>query len=154
MSDVTRDEDGFHNGVGRRATGARGRLESGGGREGDGHLQVPVLAGGVERLASGAVPRDRIAELEDAAGYSGSGLRRERKLFLWHGARARLTSSAVEDRRAVIIHLTAICKAERQRGLNGHWTYDLARHNQLAELLSREEAELQDILTGGADATR
>lgn len=147
MSDVTRDEDGFHKGVGRRATGARGRLESGGGREGDGHLQVPVLAGGVERLASGSAPRrDRVAELEDAAGYRGSDLRREAKLFVWWGTQASLTSELVSDRIALINHLTSICRAERQRGLAGHWTYDKSRHDQIAHILACEESELQEIM--------
>lgn len=147
MSDVTRDGNGFHDGVGGRSTDVLGRLEGGEGRSGYGRRKVPDLAGGVERLASGSAPRrDRVAELEDAAGYRGSDLRREAKLFAWWGTRASLTSELVSDRIALINHLTSICRAERQRGLAGHWTYDKSRHDQIAHILACEESELQEIM--------
>lgn len=36
-------------------------------------------------------------------------------------------------------------RAERQRGVGGHWTYDLARHAQLLEACRTELAALKDI---------
>jgi len=51
-----------------------------------------------------------------------------------HGARRRLVAIM---RRAL--------RAERQRGIGGHWTYDLARHAQLLEAYRTELAALKDI---------
>lgn len=51
-----------------------------------------------------------------------------------HGARRRLVAIM---RRAL--------RAERQRGIGGHWTYDLARHAQLLAAYRTELAALKDI---------
>jgi hypothetical protein len=50
-----------------------------------------------------------------------------------------------EGRVHIIARLRRALRAERQRGLAGHWTYDLARH---AELLRVYKQELQ-ALAGG-----
>lgn len=84
---------------------------------------------------------DRTRELERAAGING--------IFVWHGSLARLTSTDIDARKVLVEHLTAICRAERRRGLAGHWTYDLARHNAIAALLKTEKDELASI-TGEA----
>lgn len=40
-------------------------------------------------------------------------------------------SSEPETLGMIVRRLHAALRAERQRGLAGHWTYDLARHSQL-----------------------
>lgn len=37
--------------------------------------------------------------------------------------------------------LIRMCAQERQRGLDGHWTYDLARHRSYLDELRRRERE-------------
>jgi hypothetical protein len=53
--------------------------------------------------------------------------------------------SEIADRsfygRAVLISkLTRFLEAERQRGLAGHWTYELARHRALLAIYRHEKA--------------
>lgn len=50
-----------------------------------------------------------------------------------------LDDASAEGRRNVLARLRRALRAERRRGLAGHWTYDLARH---AELLRVYRAEL------------
>jgi hypothetical protein len=45
-------------------------------------------------------------------------------------------------RQRLIALLRRALRAERNRGLAGHWTYDLSRHAQLLAIY-REECELQ-----------
>src|SRR5512134_3483444 len=42
----------------------------------------------------------------------------------------------------LVTKLRAALRAERQRGLSGHWTYDLARHRQLLAAYRAEHALL------------
>ena len=35
----------------------------------------------------------------------------------------------------LIVRLQSLLRQERQRGVNGHWTYDVARHRQLRNCL-------------------
>lgn len=49
--------------------------------------------------------------------------------------------SSLDGRERVIATLKRALKAERQRGLAGHWTYDLARHAQLLSAYRAECAE-------------
>jgi hypothetical protein len=49
--------------------------------------------------------------------------------------------SSLDGRERVIATLKRALKAERQRGLAGHWTYDLARHAQLLSAYRTECAE-------------
>jgi hypothetical protein len=42
--------------------------------------------------------------------------------------------------------LAAALRRERQRGIAGHWTYDLARHGALARLLPQEQRRLAHLL--------
>lgn len=44
-------------------------------------------------------------------------------------------------RQRLLMRLRAALRAERQRGLAGHWTYDLARHTQLLAAYRAEVAE-------------
>lgn len=45
-------------------------------------------------------------------------------------------------RRAVIGRLVRALRAERRRGISGHWTYDLNRHLALKQALASERAGL------------
>jgi hypothetical protein len=45
-------------------------------------------------------------------------------------------------------------RLERQRGLAGHWTYDLARHANLLKAYRYELASFRGDLAGGADSGR
>ena len=66
------------------------------------------------------------------------------------GALARLVPlwpSEIADtsragRTRIVAKLYRALKAERQRGVSGHWTYDLARHAALLSAWRRERAAL------------
>ena len=60
-----------------------------------------------------------------------------RLLPLWPHEIAATTNA---DRAALLARLRRALRAERQRGLAGHWTYDLARHAQLLRAYRAEEA--------------
>jgi hypothetical protein len=54
-----------------------------------------------------------------------------------------LWPSEIEDRSAagrqrLLVALRKALRSERQRGLSGHWTYDLARHRSLLEAYRAE----------------
>lgn len=53
---------------------------------------------------------------------------------------ADLADTSVEGRERFIALLRRALRAERARGLAGHWTYDLARHAQLRAALDAELA--------------
>jgi hypothetical protein len=63
-------------------------------------------------------------------------------------AEARRGGTCVE-RQAAIARLQALARAERARGLAGHWAYDLARHAELVCVISQECALLatEDLRT-------
>lgn len=48
-------------------------------------------------------------------------------------------------RRRVLALLRRALRAERKRGLAGHWTYDLSRHAQLLALYRAECEVLSDL---------
>jgi hypothetical protein len=48
-------------------------------------------------------------------------------------------------RRRLVAIMRRALRAERQRGIGGHWTYDLARHAQLLEAYRTELAALKDV---------
>ena len=51
-----------------------------------------------------------------------------------------LTATTNADRARLLARLRRALRAERQRGLAGHWTYDLARHAQLLRAYRAEVA--------------
>ena len=53
-----------------------------------------------------------------------------------------LRSGTRAEREAALGKMEARACAERVRGLAGHWTYDLARHNELARIIVQERALL------------
>jgi len=58
-------------------------------------------------------------------------------------------------RKALLKKLHRAMRAERQRGLAGHWTYSLARHAQLLVAFRAEKLELAGLLettSGGRGA--
>lgn len=69
-----------------------------------------------------------------------------RLLPLWP---EELADASVAGRRRLIARLCRALRAERSRGLAGHWTYDLARHAQLRTALDAELAELSDLVRRG-----
>lgn len=138
MSSVTRSEDDrLEHGDCGRGSGVRGRLEGSGAGRTDGPVPVTVLAERMERV-SPRPGRDRVRDLDRATKEGG--------ILSWIGTRERLISTDAADRRVLILHLEKICRAERQRGLIGHWTYDLSRHDQIRKLLAVETAELESMM--------
>lgn len=51
---------------------------------------------------------------------------------------ADLADTSAHGRLRLIAHLRRALRAERARGIAGHWTYDLARHVQLRAALDAE----------------
>ena len=69
--------------------------------------------------------------------------RRERELMrllpLWPH---EIADRSLAGRRRMVAMLRRALRAERKRGLAGHWTYDLSRHAQLIGLYRAELAAL------------
>lgn len=55
---------------------------------------------------------------------------------------AELNDTSFGGRQRLIAKLKRALRQERQRGLAGHWTYDLARHSQLLAAYREEERAL------------
>jgi hypothetical protein len=62
-----------------------------------------------------------------------------------------VTPSAAEHER-LLARLRRALRLERQRGLSGHWTYDLARHAQLLRAYRAEVAACLKAREGAATA--
>ncbi len=61
-----------------------------------------------------------------------------------------LWPSEIEDRspagrQRLLAALRKALRSERQRGLSGHWTYDLARHRNLLEAYRAEASDCDDV---------
>lgn len=63
-----------------------------------------------------------------------------RVLALWP---SELDDVSADGRRNVVAKLRCALRAERRRGIAGHWTYDLARHVELLHLYRQELASLK-----------
>lgn len=59
---------------------------------------------------------------------------------------AEIADRSVAGRARLLARLRRALRDERRRGLAGHWTYDLARHAQLAAAYRAETAELARLL--------
>jgi hypothetical protein len=71
-----------------------------------------------------------------------------RLLALWP---AEIEDLSIEGRARILKRIERALRAERRRGIAGHWTYDLARHAQLVEAYRQEQA-WQEARSGlGAD---
>jgi hypothetical protein len=73
-----------------------------------------------------------------------------RLLALWPH---ELEDESAEARLRVLGRLRKALRAERRRGLAGHWTYDLARHIELLRLYRAELAILAHQLGGISKVT-
>lgn len=51
-----------------------------------------------------------------------------------------LADESLEGRRKIVCKLRRALRAERRRGVAGHWTYDLARHAELLRIYRLELA--------------
>ncbi len=51
-----------------------------------------------------------------------------------------LADESLEGRRTIVCKLRRALRAERRRGVAGHWTYDLARHAELLRIYRLELA--------------
>jgi hypothetical protein len=54
-----------------------------------------------------------------------------------------LDDASQEGRRRILAKLRRALRAERRRGLAGHWTYDLARHVELLRVYRLELASVK-----------
>src|SRR5262245_38722819 len=52
-----------------------------------------------------------------------------------------LADESVDGRERILAKLRQALRAERRRGLCGHWTYDLARHVELLRIYRQELAD-------------
>lgn len=82
-------------------------------------------------------------DVHGTASATGLGYQRSRDLprliALWP---EELISEDPASRRAIVRKLHGALRAERRRGLAGHWTYDLSRHSQL---LAAYRSELEAL---------
>ena len=60
-----------------------------------------------------------------------------------------LEDQTLQGRRRVLAKLMSALRAERRRGVAGHWTYDLARHAELLRVYRLELAAGRHMLRGG-----
>lgn len=60
-----------------------------------------------------------------------------------------LAAAQRADNAAIVAKIKRALRTERQRGIAGHWTYDLARHYQLLEALKAETASAAGSGTPG-----
>lgn len=69
---------------------------------------------------------------------------------------AEMADGSLAGRLRLLARLRTALRRERQRGLAGHWAYDLARHARLLEAYRREAAALVATQQhpGGADQPR
>lgn len=68
---------------------------------------------------------------------------------------AEIADHSPAGRQHVIRLLRRALRAERRRGIGGHWSYDLARHAQLrAALAAEEEAAPASAAGAAADTAR
>jgi hypothetical protein len=65
-----------------------------------------------------------------------------RILPLWP---AELADDSAQGRQLILAKLRRALRAERRRGIAGHWTYDLARHVELLRIYRLELARCQTL---------
>ena len=66
-----------------------------------------------------------------------------RKPFALDGAEL---ADTIPARSKLVEKLLAACRRERERGLAGDWTYDIARHNGMIALFRSEKAALDAMV--------
>lgn len=65
-----------------------------------------------------------------------------RVLALWPG---ELADDSPRGRKLILVRLRRALRAERRRGIAGHWTYDLARHVELLRIYRFELARVSGL---------
>jgi hypothetical protein len=66
---------------------------------------------------------------------------------------AEIEDFSIQGRTRLVATLERSLRAERRRGLAGHWTYDLARHIQLLEAY-RAEMRALEAMAGNTKTNR
>jgi hypothetical protein len=56
-----------------------------------------------------------------------------------------LDDDSPQGRRLILVKLRRALRAERRRGISGHWTYDLSRHVELLRVYRLELAESEGV---------
>jgi hypothetical protein len=79
--------------------------------------------------------------------------RRKRLTLLLPLWPAEIEDLSIQGRAQLVAVLERSLRAERRRGLAGHWTYDLARHIQLLEAY-RTEMRALDAMAGNTKTNR
>lgn len=92
------------------------------------------------------MPKTQINTLRAQAGHIAE---LARLLPMWP---SELADSSISGRQRRIRVLRRALRLERQRGIAGHWTYDLSRHSSLLECYRTETAGLEEQLGGRATA--
>jgi hypothetical protein len=64
-----------------------------------------------------------------------------------------LEDESPQTRRLILSKLRRALRAERRRGISGHWTYDLSRHVELLRVYRLELAEARTRRNGGTTST-
>ncbi len=62
---------------------------------------------------------------------------------------AEISDGSIAARDRLVRKMARALRAERQRGLAGHWAYDLARHAALYRAYQAEKAALADMMRKG-----
>lgn len=57
-----------------------------------------------------------------------------------------IADESLHGRALIVARLRKALRAERRRGIEGHWTYDLGRHAELLRLYRAERSALLDML--------
>lgn len=58
----------------------------------------------------------------------------------------KIADTSIVGRDNIIRRLEAACRNDRRRGIAGHWTYDLARHDMLRLFVKVERAERAAVI--------
>lgn len=66
---------------------------------------------------------------------------------------SEIADTSIAGTESLIQRLRLALRRERQRGVNGHWSYDLGRHASLRAALAAEEERLAALRRGGPSAT-
>ena len=63
-----------------------------------------------------------------------------------------IEDESLSGRQKILAKLRQALRAERRRGLSGHWTYDLARHVELLRVYQEELAVIAGRSVGNGTA--
>ena len=104
--------------------------------------QAPPLASDSISAPRPTTPTRRIVGFRPATKRYNRATDLARLLPLWP---EQLADTSVAGRQRVVQALQRAIRSERQRGVGGHWAYDLARHANLMWALKAERAALAEL---------